>query len=215
MNSMKVTLNKRRCIVPGCASSRHSKHHQFPKDEKQGLLWLEAVSNPLLKNLTFKEIYKSGYRVCYSHLREQDYLCGPRNLSKKKKVPSVLLPEKDGNGLPGDAPPDVNVSIDLDDGEGENVQAAEIGTPIMNFSPIYFRKWISNSPGSGGLVRRSSLDIGKKCSSPLSGHGKRMKRKFDMDIQEPKEEISKKHEESVGIDAGLVIDGIEEVKAEQ
>ena len=36
-----------------------------------------------------------------------------------------------------------------------------------------------------------------------------------MDIQESKEEISKKHEESVGTDAGLVIDDIEEVNAEQ
>ena len=36
--------------------------------------WLEAVLNPLVKNLTYKEIYKSGYRVCYLHFREQDYV---------------------------------------------------------------------------------------------------------------------------------------------
>ena len=96
---MKVTLNKRRCVVPGCASSYHVKHHQFPKNQKQGLLWLETVSNSLLENLTYKEIYKSGYRVCYLHFREQDYLCGPRKVFKKKIVPSVFLPKKDGNGL--------------------------------------------------------------------------------------------------------------------
>ena len=112
------------------------------------------------------------------------------NLQRNLQEPSVLLPEKYGNGHPGDAPPDVNVSIDLDDEEGENVQAAEIGTPSIDFSSIHFRKWISNLPRSVGSVRRSSLDIGKKCSSPLSGHGKRMKRKFDMDIQESKEEVS-------------------------
>ena len=91
MNSRKVILSKRRCVVPGCASSRHAKHHQFPKDVKQGLLWLEAVLNPLLKNLTYEEIDKSGYRVCCLHFREQDYLCGPRNVFKKKILPSVLL----------------------------------------------------------------------------------------------------------------------------
>ena len=66
--------------------------------KRQQTLWLEAVLNPLVKNLTYKEIYKSGYRVCYLHFREQDYLCGPRNVFKKKIVPSVLLPKKDGNG---------------------------------------------------------------------------------------------------------------------
>ena len=68
-----------------------SNEGDVPKDEKQGLLWLEAVSNPLLKNLTYEEIDKSGYQVCYLHFREQDYLCGPRNVFKKKIVPSVLL----------------------------------------------------------------------------------------------------------------------------
>ena len=67
--------------------------------KSQQTLWLEAVLNPLVKNLTCKEIYKSGYRVCYLHFREQDYVCGPRNVFKKKIVPSVLLPKKDGNGL--------------------------------------------------------------------------------------------------------------------
>ena len=46
---------------------------------------------------------KAGFVVVrgssYLHFREQDYLCGPRNVFKKKIVLSVLLPKKDGNGL--------------------------------------------------------------------------------------------------------------------
>ncbi|XP_033223001.1 uncharacterized protein LOC117176801 [Belonocnema kinseyi] len=49
----------------------------------------------------------------------------------------------------------------------------------------------------------------REFSSPVSSHGpgKRMTRKFDMDVPEPKEEISKKKDESVGKDAELVAEG--------
>ena len=38
-------------------------------------------------------------RLSSVYFLEQDYICGPRNVFKKKIVPSVLLPKKDGNGL--------------------------------------------------------------------------------------------------------------------
>lgn len=86
--------DKKRCIVPGCLSTRHEKHHVFPKDEKYGLLWMKAVSSPILNNLSYKDIYYNKYHVCHLHFTLEDFKSGPRNLFHQKAVPSLLLPKE-------------------------------------------------------------------------------------------------------------------------
>ena len=48
-----IKHDSQKCIVPGCHSSRRVKHEVFPKDEVQGRLRVEAVSNPHLNDLTY------------------------------------------------------------------------------------------------------------------------------------------------------------------
>ena len=85
MKPAPIKHDRQKCIVPGCHSTRRSKHHVFPKDvlSSKERLWVEAVSNPHLNDQTYEEIYDNGYRVCHLHFTENDYVCGRRNVFKK------------------------------------------------------------------------------------------------------------------------------------
>lgn len=70
---------------PDCEFTTKEKHHIFPKDEKQGSLFLKAVASSALENLTYEEVRK--YRVCELHFLPENFCHGARNLFSLKAVP--------------------------------------------------------------------------------------------------------------------------------
>ena len=178
MQPRPIKHDKKKCIVPGCHSTRQTKHHIFPKDEVQGRLWVEAVSNPVLNDLTYKQIHDSGYRVCHLHFSKDDYVCGPRNVFKKKLIPSLLLPIKNVTDVPAEEI-GKEASIDLDhERQNEYPSTPSKATiPNIDFSPITYRSCLSNSPESVNSIWQSSCHVLKdvtylQCSTPKS-HRKR------------------------------------------
>ena len=149
MQPRPIKHDKNKCIVPGCHSTRRAKHHVFPKDEVQGRLWVEAVSSPHLNDLTYKQIYDFGYRVCHLHFSKDDYVCGPRNVFRKKPIPSLLLPIKNVTDVPAEEI-DKEASIDLDherQNEDPSTPSRAINCiPNVEFSPIAYRNCLSKSP---------------------------------------------------------------------
>ena len=157
MQALPIKHDKKKCIVPGCHSTRQVKNHMFPKDEVHGRLWVEAVSNPVLNELTYKQIYDFKFRVCHLHFSKHDYLCGPRNLFKKKPIPSLLLLIKIVTDVPAEEI-GKEASIDLDHKPQKQDPSTPSKATIWNidFSPITCRNCLSNSPESVNSIRQSS-----------------------------------------------------------
>ena len=178
MQSPAIKHDRKKCIVPGCNSTRQVKNHVFPKDEVQGRLWVEAVSSPVFNGLTYKQIYDLKYRVCHLHFLKDDYVCGPRNLFKQKPIPSLLLPIKNVSDVPAEEI-GKEASIDLDHKRQKQDPSTPTRATISNidFSPITYRNCLSDSPKSVNSIRQSSCHILKdvtdlQCSTPKS-HRKR------------------------------------------
>ena len=137
-----IKHDKKKCIVPGCHSTRRAEYHVFPKDEVQGRLWVEAMSSPHLDDLTYKQIYDIGHRVCHLHFSKDDYVCGPRYVLEKKSIPLLLFPIKNVTDVSAEEI-SKEASIDLDherQNESPSTPSRAINSiPNIEFSPITYR----------------------------------------------------------------------------
>lgn len=180
--------DRQRCVVPECKSTRQEKHHVFPKDEKQGLLWLTAVCNPMLNDLTYSEIYKKRYRVCHLHFRPEDFISGPRNLFVKKAVPSLLLPMRDSNN---DRVMEIDVPINLEM-ESEQCFYTQDKQKKLEYSPVSYRNCVPTTPESDTSVRKSSLLVlNETVSTPKLKSTSIEKRKLDFEFEQNDQDVSK------------------------
>lgn len=76
--------------MPRCSSNRSSQKFHFPKNEKIGCQWKDAVAAEKLRNLTYEEIHKQRYSVCKLHF-ETKYLSSNQSRILPHGVPTLHL----------------------------------------------------------------------------------------------------------------------------
>ena len=130
-------VDKQRCSVIDCQSTRRDKSHQFPKNKNLGERWVEVTGNPDLLDLTYQLIHDKKYCICWKHFTEEDYYCGIRRRLKGGVVPTLLLPKRKENFSSRERN---DSKIDLE--EKENFSAEiNVTPPRTEFSPINYESW--------------------------------------------------------------------------
>lgn len=123
----------------------------FPKNSVIGLLWIQAVKNPLLSALPYEEINRKRYFVCRNHFSQDCILFkGQRPLSKDA-IPTLYLPER--NDKEREQQEKENVIIDAGIVDEEKT-LCELALPVYITPSVKFYR----SP-RGNYIRKSSLRI--------------------------------------------------------
>lgn len=81
----------KKCVVPECLDV-FSKRHTFPKKNQELFKkWVNCVQNPILKNKSNDQIYKS-YWVCDVHFSDFDKVPGTLRGLRTTAIPTKFLP---------------------------------------------------------------------------------------------------------------------------
>lgn len=80
------------CVVPGCTTKRNVQRHCFPVNMKVGGQWLKAIGSDKLLKLTYQEICRRQYWVCYKRFREDLWITTfIRPRLKDSAIPSLIV----------------------------------------------------------------------------------------------------------------------------
>lgn len=96
----------KKCVVPGCDSTREDLKHLFPRRVWSAERWREAVKSPIIADVKTEDLWK--FCVCHKHFTEEDYHWSQkRRRLNTNSVPTLNL----DNQVVGEAAENSNSAI--------------------------------------------------------------------------------------------------------